>query len=198
MEENKTNLELLLKARSGDMTAMEAIFTRYLGLVRSIARKYFTPNGTDDDLVQAGILGILKGIQNYDPAKNDNLGAYMSMCIKSNIKDCIRAANRERNKPLNEAISIEKLDETGTGLSGEYIDDPLYNYIEQEGLELFYQIVEKLCNKQAVQVLRYYLEGYTYNEIASMMHLDAKKVDNILSGVKAKIKKNEKLFCDCL
>ena len=43
-------------------------------------------------------------------------------------------------------------------------------------------------------VLRYFLEGYTYAEIASMTGINSKKVDNIMYTVKKKIKDNKNIF----
>ncbi len=185
---------LILKAKAGDAVATDAIIDRYTWLARSVVRKYFTTNCTEEDLVQEGCLGIAKGIQTYDPDKNPNLVAYFSMCIDANIKDALRMATRRKHRVLSGAISLTSLEETGASLPAEFIYDPVHNYIEREGLDLFYRNLSALCSPFQLQVLHLYLEGYTYAEIAAVLRVTAKKVDNALAETKKKIKQNPKLF----
>ena len=88
-------------------------------------------------------------------------------------------------------ISIMAFDEN---ISPEYVGDPIGNYIEQEGMDGFYEKLRALCSEQQMTVLKYYFEGYTYSEIASIMNLPTKKIDNVLLAVKKKIKQNKELF----
>lgn len=190
MNENP-ELELVLKAQNGDAQAMEALISKYMWLARSKARKYFLSNGGYDDLLQEGLMGIFKAIRDFNPEKNDNLTAFMSMCVGSQIKDAIRTASRAKHKILNDAIALENLD---NNLPAEFIYDPIHNYIEREGVESFYRKMEGLFKPAQIEVLKYYLDGYTYVEIASFLDMPVKKVDNTLHSIKSKIKKNRELF----
>lgn len=183
--------ELILKAQSGDAQAMEALISKYMWLARSKARKYFLASGGYDDLLQEGLMGIFKAIRDFDPEKNDNLTAFMSLCIGSQIKDAIRSASRTKQRILNDAVSLDSLD---NNLPSEFIYDPIHNYIEREGVENFYHKMETLFKPSQITVLKYYLEGYTYSEIAELTGIPTKKVDNTLHTVKNKIKKNKELF----
>ena len=51
-----------------------------------------------------------------------------------------------------------------------------------------------LYNPAQLDVLRYYLDGYTYGEVAELVSMPVKKVDNTLHTIKTKIKKNRELF----
>lgn len=188
---DKQELELVLKAQKGDAGCMETLITRYMWLARSKARKYFLTSGGYDDLLQEGFMGIFKAIRDFDPSKNDSLTAFMSMCIGSQIKDAVRMSSRVKHRILSDAISIDKLDQN---LPAELIYDPIHNYIEREGVENFYRKMEDLFKPFQITVLRYYLEGYTYIEIAELTNVPVKKVDNTLHTVKSKIKKNRELF----
>lgn len=189
--ETTPDIELVKEAQSGDSQAMEALITKYMWLARSKARKYFLASGGYDDLLQEGLMGIFKAIRDFDPTKNDNLTAFMSMCINSQIKDAIRASSRTKHRILNEAVSIESLD---NNLPSEFIYDPIHNYIEREGVESFYSKLATLIKEEQITVLKYYLEGYTYTEIAALTGMPTKKVDNTLHNIKNKIKKNRELF----
>ncbi len=188
------DVTLILKAQKGDPLAIETVISRFFWLVRSIVRKYFITNGTEEDLFQEGCLSIFKAVREYDPEKNKNVLAYMSMCIDSDIKDALRSSTRNKHRILNESVSLTSLSETGDDTPTEYIYDPVYNYIEREGLERFYSNIATLCSELHVKVLRYYLDGYTYAEIAALTGINEKKVDNIMFNVKKKIRENKKLF----
>ncbi len=190
---SKEELDLVAKAKSGDPLAIETIIKKYTWLPRSIARKYFLTNGTLDDLVQEGMMGIFKAIRNYDPDKNNNLFSFIAMCVDSQMKDAIRISARPKHKILSDAVNIEDVD-NGQSLPAEYVYDPIHNYIEKEGVENFYTSLEKLVKPQQMQVLKYYFEGYTYVEISDLTGLPTKKIDNIIYQIKTKIKKNKDMF----
>lgn len=184
-------LELVIKAQNGDAYSMEILIAKYIWLARSKARKYFLASGGYDDLLQEGLMGIFKAIRDFNPEKNDNLTAFMSMCIGSQIKDAIRSSSRSKHRLLNDAVSIDALD---SNLPNDLVYDPIHNYIEREGVENFYRKMETLFKPVQLTVLKYYLEGYTYTEIAELTSMPVKKVDNTLHLIKSKIKKNKELF----
>ncbi len=64
----------------------EILVTRYAGLVRSCVRPYRNSPEPAEDLLQAGYLGLLKAINNFDPAYGDSLGAYAAPTISGEIK----------------------------------------------------------------------------------------------------------------
>ena len=184
-------LDLVKKAQTGDSESMEALIARYMWIARSKARKYFLVSGSYDDLLQEGLMGIFKGIRDYDPEKNDNLSAFISMCVGSQIKDAIRSSSRAKHKLLNDAVSLDGLD---NNLPSEFIYDPVYNYIEREGVDSFYRKMSQLFKPEQLKILKYYFEGYTYTEISNLTGIPVKKVDNTLHQIKTKIKKNKDLF----
>ena len=62
--------ELLLKSRSGDKAAREALISGNLRLVLSVIQK-FTGRGENlDDLFQVGCIGLMKAIDNFDITLN--------------------------------------------------------------------------------------------------------------------------------
>lgn len=184
-------LDLVKKAQTGDSESMEAFIARYMWIARSKARKYFLVSGSYDDLLQEGLMGIFKGIRDYDPEKNDNLSAFISMCVGSQIKDAIRSSSRAKHKLLNDAVSLDGLD---NNLPSEFIYDPVHNYIEREGVDSFYRKMSQLFKPEQLKILKYYFEGYTYTEISDLTGIPVKKVDNTLHQIKTKIKKNKDLF----
>jgi RNA polymerase sigma-B factor len=64
----------------------EIIVERYAGLVQSIAGRYRDSPEPVEDLVQVGYVGLLKALNNFDPAYGSNLSAYAAPCISGEIK----------------------------------------------------------------------------------------------------------------
>jgi RNA polymerase sigma-B factor len=81
--------ELLREPRSRD-AACEALVSRYQSMVRSCAYRYHLPAQYTEELVQVGYVGLLKAINNFDPALNDVLTGYAQSCISGEIKRFFR------------------------------------------------------------------------------------------------------------
>jgi RNA polymerase sigma-B factor len=63
---------------------------RYAGLVRACVRAYRDSPVPAEDLMQVGYVGLLKAINNFDPAVGDSLAAYARPCISGEIKRYFR------------------------------------------------------------------------------------------------------------
>ena len=66
--------------------ATRVLVERYTGLVRACVRPYQNSPEPVEDLMQAGYVGLLKAIGNYDPAFGHGLRAYAVPCITGEIK----------------------------------------------------------------------------------------------------------------
>lgn len=66
--------------------ACDLLVTRYRGLVRSCVSQYSHSPEPVDDLMQVGYVGLLKAINNFDPARGFGLGVYGRPCIIGEIK----------------------------------------------------------------------------------------------------------------
>lgn len=60
--------ELFLLARSGDQEARQKLIQGNLRLVLSVIKKFDGRNENPDDLFQVGCVGLMKGIDNFDPS----------------------------------------------------------------------------------------------------------------------------------
>jgi RNA polymerase sigma-B factor len=90
--EELTDTELLMRCRTYPRqsperaAACETLVRRYTPLVRACARQYMNSPEPADDLMQVGYVGLLKAINNYDPAVGRELRAYAAPCITGEIK----------------------------------------------------------------------------------------------------------------
>ena len=71
-------------------SALEMLVNRYQGMVRSLAHQYQLPAQHYEDLTQAGYVGLMKAINNFDPAIRPDLKPYARACVDGEIKRYFR------------------------------------------------------------------------------------------------------------
>jgi RNA polymerase sigma-B factor len=89
-ERDDSELLALIRADDEDdelrTAAREVIVIRYQSLVRGCGQRYRESPEPVEDLMQAGYVGLLKAINNFDPALGQNLAAYAQPCVSGEIK----------------------------------------------------------------------------------------------------------------
>jgi len=66
--------------------ACDLLVRRHRGLVRFCAQRYMRRSESDEDLMQVGYVGLMKAINNFDPARGGSLAAYAQPTIIGEIK----------------------------------------------------------------------------------------------------------------
>lgn len=186
---------ILESAKNGNGESMELILKSFKPKVNAICREYFLIGSDFDDILQEGMIGLYKAIQNYDSAKNDNFARFASLCIHRQIQNAVKIANSKKNLPLNDyfSINIEGEIESDGERSPQIILVTKDRVAEKVSLakEKNSNIIKKIkeiLNDLQFKVLIYYLNGYSYNEIASIIDEKPKKIDNIIQQIKRKLK----------
>lgn len=73
----------LALAQSGDLDARNVLIERNLRLVAHIMKKYYTQTSDQEDLISIGTIGLMKGIQTFDPSKGARLATYAARCVEN-------------------------------------------------------------------------------------------------------------------
>ncbi len=82
--------ELIRLAKEGDKNARDKLVSENMGLVYSAARR-FTARGCEaEDIVQVGVIGLIKGIDRFDLNINVQFSTYAVAMIIGEIKRYIR------------------------------------------------------------------------------------------------------------
>lgn len=110
-ERGERNLDLIMRAQSEDeetsMLALEAIIEENMGLVRSIALR-FRDRGTDyEDLVQIGIIGMMKAVRSFDPGREVVFSTYAVPLIMGEIKRHLRDDGPVKVSRVYKKLSVE-------------------------------------------------------------------------------------------
>ncbi len=92
----------------------ESMIVEYLPLVKRIVDKmsvYLPPSVDKDDLIEAGIVGLIDAVDKYDPGKNCKFSTYARFRIKGAIMDELRSLDimpksmRQKSKQIEETYS---------------------------------------------------------------------------------------------
>jgi RNA polymerase sigma-B factor len=66
--------------------ACAELVNRYANIVRGCVARYRDSPESAEDLAQVGYVGLMKAINNFDPAVGDSLAAYAQPCVSGEIK----------------------------------------------------------------------------------------------------------------
>jgi RNA polymerase sporulation-specific sigma factor len=188
--------EIVELAKKGDTKAEEYLINKYKNYVKSKAKSYFLVGAEKEDLYQEGMIGLYKAIRDFRPETLASFRAFAEICITRQIITAIKTATRQKHIPLNSYISLNKpvYDEESDRtlidvLSTIYVSDPEELIISREQRKKIERRMREVLSDLELEVLRSYLNGKTYQEIACDLDRHAKSIDNALQRVKRKIEK---------
>lgn len=92
----KEQKELMLELKSGNERAREKFITGNLRLVLSLVRRFWAKNANADDVFQAGCVGLIKAIDNFDISIGVRFSTYAVPMILGEIKRYLRDGNSLR------------------------------------------------------------------------------------------------------
>lgn len=82
--------ELLMKAQAGDKEAREQLVQKNIGLVKSIGSRYTARGVEKEDLIQIGMIGLIKAIDNFDTTYEVRFSTYAVPMIAGEIRRFLR------------------------------------------------------------------------------------------------------------
>ncbi len=182
-------------AAVGDRQAEERLVVKYMRLVRRCSRPFFLVGGAPEDLIQEGMLGLLSAIRQYDPKQNATFKTYAELCIKNRLLSAVKTDSRLKHNPLNDGLPLDLL-------LSEESQIPLLAYTElfrrtpeeqvlaRENKMELQQSFKRCLSPMERNVLRLYLDGLSYQEIAEQTGKPIKAVDNAIQRIRRKLAQN--------
>ena len=189
---------LVENVRSGDERSLEVLLARYRKFARSKARTYFLAGSDKEDVVQEGMIGLFKAIRDFDPAQATPFRAFAELCISRQILTAIKTANRQKHQPLNSSVSLDapaygddRSDSSvGDNLVATTLADPAEIVISAEEIEALRDSMRDSLTDLEGDVLRLYMDGKSYEEIAGVLGNHVKSIDNALQRIKRKVQRH--------
>ena len=195
-EQDEAHYLMLLRAsKSPEATSKDLIKAEYarnklvehnLRLLAHLVKKFDGTGEDSDDLISIGTIGLIKGIDTFDPTKGTKLATYAARCIENEILMHLRTLKKSRGEvSIYDPIGVDK---EGNEISlmdilaseGEAISDRIENEFEQRVL------LDKVKNltrrERLVLQLRYGLMNSprkTQREIAKALGISRSYVSRI-------------------
>ena len=195
-------IQLAAEAQAGDSLAEETLIRKYSGIVYKKARAYFMAGADAEDVVQEGMIGLLKAVRSYDVDKKASFGTFAERCVTNQIISAIRSADRIKHKPLNTSISLYKplsgegapsgaADTSeitlGDTLSTNPADSPDEMLIIKDVAYYILNNGDNIFSDLEMKVLSEYIKGFTSGQIAERLGKSSKSVDNALQRTRKKV-----------
>ena len=196
-EEEKMYLE---RFENGDEEARNILIERNLRLVAHVCKKYSSTKVEQDDLISIGTIGLIKGINSFEPTKNVKLSTYVSRCIDNEILMHLRSTKKiGAEVSLEDPIGKDKDDNTVTlqdvlENSERNIEDEVDLKMKIKKLYEKIKLVLKDREKLIIE-MRFGLNGQkpkTQNQIAKMMGISRSYVSRIETKAIGKLAKEIK------
>ncbi len=93
---SKENEELMKRLKAGDERAREQFIVGNMRLVLSLVKRFWAKNANADDVFQAGCVGLIKAIDNFNTDFNVKFSTYAVPMILGEIKRYLRDGNSLR------------------------------------------------------------------------------------------------------
>ena len=196
--------DLLTRARAGDKAARQSMIEGNLRLVLSVVQRFSQRGENMDDLFQVGCIGLIKAIDNFDPAQQVRFSTYGVPMIIGEIRRFLRDNNalrvsrslrdtayramqsrEELEKQLGREPTVEEIAQK-TGLPRREVSAALESVVEPLSLEdswisglQFRQTVAGLTPREKRIMELRYLKGKTQMEVAQEIGISQAQVSRL-------------------
>ena len=187
--------EIVLLAQAGEAEALLTLIDRYRESVRLKARSYFLIGADREDIVQEGMIGLFKAIRDYREDRHASFRAFAEICVTRQIITAVKTATRQKHVPLNSYVSLSN--QMGDAeepdrlvmhfFAGREALDPADLVISIEEALSIRNSFAKMLSRLEAEVLKLYIEGRSYQEIAGDLDRHVKSIDNALQRIKRKV-----------
>lgn len=173
--------ELLHKIKNGDTDCFQLLTKRYLPTINYYISLLGCSENDREDLTQEALMALYSAAGVYD-FSSASFSTFASVCIKRSIISSLRRFSGKRNIPQS---LITTLDENT-------VDDeqnPEIKVIDKESYILFSDKIKLTLSSFEYSVLTAYLRYGSYTDIANILSVSVKDVNNALQRARKKIRK---------
>ena len=193
----RRDLELLSRIKDGqDRAAKEELVAKYLPMVKHIVKRKCN-NGSDfEDLLQEGLISLLKAIENYDGTQYSvKFSTFAYICILRKMLNMQKHFPSTKFQLTANALSLCGYQD---GVESRSLIDVINNYQALDPQEVVIQkfnicrlkeVLKAYLTKVEYTVIFLYLQGMNCGEIGELLALESKVVDNAKTRARLKLQK---------
>lgn len=174
--------ELIKKAKNKDSKALEELIKMYYPLIVKESKRVFLKNRTFEDLVQIGIMSLIKAINLFDLSRDiKSFGSYALWSVKNGYITIIRSEAKYNNEislniPLYNAPDIE-----------------IYESIIDDNVNIESEVTDSIIHSVVLSALKH-LDNEEY-DIIRFLYIDN---DSANLSKYARLRNKDYYYCSCL
>lgn len=185
-ESQKTQEELVDQIKKGSKKAKQELIEFNKGLIISEVDKFVKLECDRDDFIQEARIALLRAANTYDVEKNKSFFNYARVCVKNALLDII-----EKEKKVEDIIEQAKISKKEKMTTESDFDEELFSKEEKKNINI---ILEKHLSERERLCLTLFAQDYSYAEIAKILDLEIKQVDNAISKARRKLRNTEEII----
>lgn len=108
LEESEVK-ELIIKAQQGDEAAKEKLAMHHVRLVRNVVKRVKKDKNYDEDLMQIGMIGLLKAISRFDTNLNIKFMSFAIPTVSGEIRNFLRDGDSLLKVPRDVSVAARKI-----------------------------------------------------------------------------------------
>lgn len=186
--------QLICRLRNGENEIMDYLMIKYKAMVRRKARAMYLIGGDNDDLIQEGMIGLIKAVRDFDLKAGQSFSSFAELCVSRQMYSAIESSKRKKHIPLNSYISIydegnhedEKSLPLIDTIESEVENNPETLYFGKEFSEAFIDDLKENLSDLENHVLYLHMMGTNYRDIAELLGKSPKTIDNALQRIRTK------------
>lgn len=179
----KTEISTLEKAREGDTLAFRELFEPLKFYRDSLCRRFFLPGAEREDIEQEAMLGFAQAINDFEEERGIAFQDFAMLKMRNSVVASVRKATRKKQQILSDASTLEPA------------ITPVSDAAQPDAVamnrcflhDLFGKLKENLSSLELTALL-HRAEGVTVKEIADLLSIGEKTVENALFRARKKAK----------
>lgn len=186
--------QLIHRLRNGEDEIMDYLMIKYKSMVRRKARAMYLIGGDNDDLIQEGMIGLIKAVRDFDSEAGQSFSGFAELCVSRQMYSAIASSKRKKHIPLNSYVSLydegnhedEKALPLIDTIEPEVENNPETLYFGKESSEAFIEELKENLSDLENRVLYLHMLGTNYRDIANLLDKSPKTIDNALQRIRTK------------
>lgn len=180
---------LAVLSQRGCKDAFSSLTVRFLPTITAKAHNFKTYYPDKDDLIQEGLIGLMWAVRKFNPSKGVSFATFANVCILSKILSAANSLQNNKHYAMHNYLPIENLSDClfMTEDKSNYAD-PFQIVAAQEESEQLQKKAQSVLSKLEHDSFMLYINGHSYEEIATILRLTTKTVDNALQRVRKKLR----------
>ena len=186
--------QLICRLRNGEDEIMDYLMIKYKSMVRRKARAMYLIGGDNDDLIQEGMIGLIKAVRDFDSEAGQSFSGFAELCVSRQMYSAIASSKRKKHIPLNSYVSLydegnhedEKELPLIDTIEPEVENNPETLYFGKESSEAFIEELKENLSDLENRVLYLHMLGTNYRDIANLLDKSPKTIDNALQRIRTK------------